>query len=288
MSRATDSNEEAGAGPGLPHAGGVGELVPLDPDHPGFKDPVYRARRNAIATMALQYREGDPLPHVDYTEDEQAVWRTVWEHLAPLHERSACREWKQSSAALALDRTRVPQLAEVNEALKRGAGFRMLPVAGLVSGRMFLGMMGKGTFLATQYVRHHSVPLYTPEPDVVHELVGHAASLFHPGIVKLSRLFGQAAWRVDEGAMKRLEYLYWYTLEFGLVEEEGTRKACGAGLLSSFGELGTFESNAEIRPLDCDEAASIPYDPTRYQKLLFVSPSFGRLVEDVSAWLERQ
>ena len=56
----------------------------------------------------------------------------------------------------------------------------MLPVAGLVSGRMFLGMMGKGVFLSTQYMRHHSVPLYTPEPDVVHELVGHAASLFHP------------------------------------------------------------------------------------------------------------
>ena len=58
----------------------------------------------------------------------------MWEHLAPLHETAACREWKESSAALALDRERVPQLAEVNEALKRGAGFRMLPVAGLVSG----------------------------------------------------------------------------------------------------------------------------------------------------------
>ncbi len=287
MTNAATGKTDSAAG-GLPHAGGSGELVPLDPDHPGFKDPVYRARRNAIARLALEYRDGDPLPNVDYTEDEQAVWRTVWEHLAPLHEKSACREWKESSAALALDRKRVPQLADVNEALKRGAGFRMLPVAGLVSGRMFLGMMGKGVFLATQYVRHHSVPLYTPEPDVVHELVGHAASLFHPGIVKLSRLFGEAAWRVDDATMKRLEYLYWYTLEFGLVEEDGERRAVGAGLLSSFGELGTFEVNAEIRPLDCDEAASIPYDPTSYQKVLFAAPSFERMVEDVSAWLGKQ
>ena len=278
----------AAGDPGLPHAGGAGELVPLDPDHPGFKDPVYRARRNAIAKLALEYREGQPLPDVEYTEDEQAVWRTVWEHLAPLHERFACREWMESSRALALDRTRVPQLAEVNEALKRGAGFRMLPVAGLVQGRTFLGMMGKGVFLSTQYMRHHSVPLYTPEPDVVHELVGHAASLFHPGIVKLSRRFGEAAWRVDDAALKRLEYLYWYTLEFGLVEEGGEPRAVGAGLLSSFGELGSFGENAELRSLDCDEAASIPYDPTRYQELLFVSPSFEKMVEDVSAWLERQ
>jgi len=288
MSEMKRKIEAAGAGDGVPHAGGAEELVPLDPDHPGFKDPVYRARRNAIARLALDYRDGDPLPPVDYTEDEQAVWRTVWEHLAPLHERAACREWKESSAALALDRRRVPQLAVVNEALKRGAGFRMLPVAGLVSGRMFLGMMGKGVFLSTQYMRHHSVPLYTPEPDVVHELVGHAASLFHPGVVRLSRRFGEAAWRVDDAALKRLELVYWYTLEFGLVEEDGARKAYGAGLLSSFGELGTFEENAEIRPLDCDEAAAIPYDPTQYQKLLYVSPSFERMVEDVSAWLERQ
>lgn len=287
-SEVTKKIDAAAADPGVPHAGGVEELVPLDPDHPGFKDEVYRARRNAIARLALEYREGDPLPHAEYTEEEHAVWRTVWAHLSPLHERSACREWKESSAALALDRGRVPQLASVNESLKRGAGFRMLPVAGLVSGRMFLGMMGKGVFLSTQYMRHHSVPLYTPEPDVVHELVGHAASLFHPGIVKLSRRFGEAAWRVDDAALKRLEYLYWYTLEFGLVEEDGVRKAYGAGLLSSFGELADFETHAEIRPLDCDEAASIPYDPTQYQKILFVSPSFGRMVEDVCAWLERQ
>jgi phenylalanine-4-hydroxylase len=285
---ATGKIEASAPGGGPPHAGGADELVPLDPDHPGFKDPVYRARRNAIAKLALQYRDPDPLPHATYTDEEHAVWRTVWDHLAPLHERAACREWKASSAALALDRKRVPQLADVNEALKRGAGFRMLPVAGLVSGRMFLGMMGKGVFLATQYMRHHSVPLYTPEPDVVHELVGHAASLFHPGVVKLSRKFGEAAWRVDDAALKRLELVYWYTLEFGLVEEDGALKAYGAGLLSSFGELGSFEANAEIRPLDCDEASSIPYDPTQYQKVLYASPSFDRMVEDVSAWLETQ
>lgn len=269
----------------LPHAGGAEELVPLDPDHPGFKDPVYRARRNEIARRALEYREGDPLPSVDYTEAEQGVWRTVWEHLAPLHEERACREWLESSRALALPRERVPQLSEVNESLQRGAGFRMLPVAGLVSGRMFLGMMGKGVFLSTQYMRHHTVPLYTPEPDVVHELVGHAASLFHPDVVRLSRLFGEAAWRVDDETMKRLEYAYWYTLEFGVVEEEGVLKTYGAGLLSSFGELGSFATQAELKPLDLEVCSRVPYDPTQYQKVLFVAPSFAKMVEDVSAWL---
>ena len=225
------------------------EIVRLDPEHPGFRDPVYRHRRNEIAKLALSFREGDPLPDVDYTPEEQAVWRTTWERLAPLHEKVACREWLASSQVLGLDRTRVPQLADVNEKLKL-SDFRMLPVAGLISGRGFLSAMAEGVFLATQYMRHHSVPFYTPEPDVVHELVGHAAGLFHPDIVRLSRLFGEAARHADEAGMKRLELIYWYTLEFGLVHEDGELKTYGAGLLSSFGEMERFEREAEIRSLE--------------------------------------
>jgi phenylalanine-4-hydroxylase len=265
---------------------GVGELVPLDPDHPGFRDAVYRARRNEIARLALAYRDGDPLPRVSYTRDEEAVWRAVWEKLAPLHERLAAAPWRESAEALSLDRTHVPQLADVSDTLQAGSGFRMIPVAGLISGRGFLGAMAENIFLATQYVRHHSVPLYTPEPDIVHELVGHAAGLFHPDIVLLSRLFGEAARRAGEATMKRLELAYWYTVEFGVIEEEGELKAWGAGLLSSFGELGDLQRHPNLVPLDLEVASRTPYDPTQYQKTLFVSPSWDRMVADVSGWLK--
>jgi phenylalanine-4-hydroxylase len=261
------------------------EIVRLDPDHPGFKDAVYRARRNDIARLALAYREGDPLPRVDYTPEEQAVWGLTWERLGPLHETYACREWLQSSRVLALDRSRVPDFASVNVTLSR-SGFRMLPVAGLISGRGFLSAMAQGVFLSTQYMRHHSVPFYTPEPDVIHELVGHAASLFHPDIVRLSRLFGEAARGASDEAMKRLELVYWYTLEFGLVEEGGALKTYGAGILSSFGEMGRLTTKAQLRPLDFTAASTLPYDPTQYQPVLFVSPSWDRMVGDVSDWLK--
>jgi phenylalanine-4-hydroxylase len=262
-----------------------GEIVRLDPDHPGFRDPVYRARRNEIARLALSYREGDPLPRVDYTPEEQAVWRTTWQRLGPLHETHACGEWLASSRALSLDRTVVPQLGDLNGRLA-ASGFRMLPVAGLISGRGFLSAMAEGVFLATQYMRHHTVPFYTPEPDVIHELVGHAASLFHPDIVALSRRFGEAARRASEATMKKLELVYWYTLEFGLVREEGALRTYGAGILSSFGEMERMTTEAELRPLDFDDASARPYDPTRYQPVLYVSPSFPEMVRDVSAWLE--
>jgi phenylalanine-4-hydroxylase len=261
------------------------EIVRLDPDHPGFKDPVYRVRRNDIARLALAYREGDPLPRVDYTPEEQAAWALTWERLGPLHETYACREWLESSRVLALDRRRVPDFTGVNVTLSH-SGFRMLPVAGLISGRGFLSAMAQGVFLSTQYMRHHSVPFYTPEPDVIHELVGHAASLFHPDIVRLSRLFGEAARGASDEAMKRLELVYWYTLEFGLVEEGGVLKTYGAGILSSFGEIEGLTTKAQLRPLDFAAASTLPYDPTQYQPVLFVSPSWDRMVGDVSDWLK--
>jgi len=262
-------------------------LVQLDPDHPGFRDRVYRGRRDAIARIAFEYRDGDPVPTVTYTEAEQEVWRTVWENLAPLHERYACGRYLECSRNLKLDRARIPQLADVNGALGRATGFRMRPVAGLVSDRNFLGHLGRSVFLATQYMRHPSRPLYTPEPDVVHELVGHAATFCDPGFARLNRAFGEAATRAAPEQLARIARVYWYTLEFGLCEEGGGVKAYGAGLLSSFGELGRFAEHAELRPLDLELVAATPYDPTDYQKILYVAPDLTRTAEIVSAWLAR-
>ena len=148
-------------------------------------------------------------------------------------------------------------------------------------------------FLSTQYMRHHSRPLYTPEPDVVHELVGHAATFASPEFVALNRAFGRAASGLasgharDDDARRRIDRLYWFTMEFGVVEEAGGAKAVGAGLLSSFGELGRFESGADLVPFDVDEIVETPYDPTSYQARLFVAPSFERLALAVIARLEK-
>jgi phenylalanine-4-hydroxylase len=274
-------------------AAGQEDLVKLDPDHPGFRDPVYLARRNAIARVALEYVVGDPVPRIDYSEEEHAVWRTVWEKLRPLHDRYACREYLDSRNRLALDRHHIPQLADVNAQLEPLTGFRMIPVAGLVSSRVFLAHLGQRMFLSTQYIRHASRPLYTPEPDVVHELVGHACTLCHPILAGLNRTFGEAAPRVSDEDLAALERVYWYTMEFGLVTQPAAgggapqTKAYGAGLLSSFGELERFlaTSDVDIRTFDPDEAASRPYDPTTYQAVLYRVPDFASLARDVRDWL---
>lgn len=278
---------ESGELPSL-HAGGAKELVELDQDHPGFRDASYRARRNAIAAAALAHRTGTPVPDVEYSADEHGVWTTVWGRLAPLHSDLVCAELLEAQSALTLGHDTIPQFGPLNRRLEGATGFRMEPVAGLVAARVFLTYLRQSVFLATQYIRHSSRPFYTPEPDVVHELVGHAASLADPQIANLSRAFGQAAVRATDDEILCLERVYWYTLEFGLALQDGQPKAYGAGLLSSAGELDRIRGEAEIVPLDLDCVAQTPYDPTAYQPRLFVGPSFAETLAEVSVWLKNR
>jgi phenylalanine-4-hydroxylase len=168
------------------------------------------------------------------------------------------------------------------------SGFRLEPVAGLVEPRVFLESLANGVFLCTQYIRHHSTPLYTPEPDVAHEIIGHAVTLASSKLAELNRLFGEAVKRTTSSAeMDQLARVYWFTIEFGVLRENGEVKAYGTGLLSSAGELEEMHK-AELRPLDLERASKHAYDPTHYQSVLFCADSFhdmyGRLREFLKQW----
>jgi phenylalanine-4-hydroxylase len=267
------------------HAGGESDLVTLDPDHPGFRDHIYRERRNEIARIALGYQTGGAVPDAPYVEEEHAVWTSIWDALGPLHQTRVAGEILELQRFLPLSSDRIPQLGALNQQLQMAAGFRMEPVAGLVTARTFMRYLGERVFLSTQYIRHHSRPFYTPEPDVVHELIGHAATLVHPGIAEVNRLLGMAADVANDAEMERVGNVYWYTMEFGLVSEGGSPKAMGAGLLSSVGELEAFESRATLRDWDLDRIASTPFDPTQFQTELFVAPSFTQMLVDLSRWV---
>ena len=261
------------------------KIVQLSPDHPGFRDPAYRARRNRIAQLALSYRPGEEIPEAPYTPEEHQVWRAVWNALESAHRAHACAEYRASVRRLAFAPDRIPQLREVNEKVQAISGFRLEPVAGLVEPRVFLESLASGTFLCTQYIRHHSTPLYTPEPDVVHEIVGHAVTLASTRLAELNRLFGKAVKRTSSlETLNRLSRVYWFTIEFGVLRENGSLKAYGTGLLSSAGELEAMH-NAELLPLDLEAASRHEYDPTHYQPVLFCADSFETMYDSLHGFL---
>src|SRR5437899_7135746 len=210
------------------------DIVQLNPDHPGFRDQEYRRRRNQIAQIATKYHPGDPIPDAPYTAEELQVWSVIWQALKPAHQLHACAEYRECLNKLDFAPDRIPQLREVNEKVKAISGFRLEPVAGLVQPRVFLENLADGVFLCTQYIRHHSTPLYTPEPDVVHEIVGHGVTLASERLAELNRLFGEAVKRATaQDALDRLSRVYWFTIEFGALREGESVKAYGTGLLSS-------------------------------------------------------
>lgn len=260
-------------------------IVQLDPDHPGFRDQEYRARRNQIARIALSYRPGDPIPNAPYSARENEVWGVIWRALMPAHKRYACAEYLRCLTRLHFDPDHIPQLRVVSERIQAISGFRLEPVAGLVQPRVFLENLADGVFLCTQYIRHYSTPLYTPEPDVVHEILGHGVTLASEPLAELNRLFGAAVKRSKSSeALDRLARVYWFTIEFGVLKEEGSIKAYGTGLLSSAGELESMHK-AEWRPFDLDEASRQPYDPTHFQPFLFCAESFEEMYRSLREYL---
>ncbi len=260
--------------------------VALPADHPGVSDEEYLERRARIAEVGRRHRPGEPIPDVHYTSEEDEVWATVSGELAGLHQRFACAEVRRGGERLDLPTDRVPQLREVDARTTALSGFHIRPVPGLVPTREFYGSLAERTFLSTQYIRHHSVPFYTPEPDIVHEIIGHATMLASPRLADLYESAGRASLRAtSDEALDFFSRVFWFTLEFGVVHEDGEVRAYGAGLLSSYGEIQVFR-DAEIRPWDIQAMGTTTYDITQYQPVLFAAESMDAVLADLGTFFD--
>ncbi|HVE57097.1 MAG TPA: phenylalanine 4-monooxygenase [Pyrinomonadaceae bacterium] len=256
-------------------------------DHPGANDLEYRKRRDYIASLAKNFRETGEITDVEYNPREQRVWRYVAEELEELQQKYASPFYLQAKKDLGITTMRIPQLSEMNRRLKELTGFRLAPIEGLVETRGFLSWLSHRVMLCTQYIRHHSQPAYTPEPDIVHESIGHIPMFTNQNFADFSQFIGHGARIATDQQLEELGRLYWFTVEFGMVEHEGEVKAYGAGLLSSFGELEhAFSDQVDRRKFDLEEVINQDYSYSDMQKILYVIPSYAELKEQTRKYIE--
>lgn len=256
-------------------------------DHPGANDPEYRKRRDYIASLAKRFRETGEITDVEYTDEEQGIWQHVAGRLEELHQEHASPFYLRAKRDLGITTERIPQLTEMNRRLKELTGFRLAPIEGLVETRGFLSWLSYRTMLSTQYIRHHSRPDYTPEPDIVHEAIGHIPMFTNRSFADYSQFVGIGAKMATDEQLEELGRLYWFTVEFGLVQDGDAVKAYGAGLLSSYGELEhAFSKEVDRRPFNLEEVINHDYTYSDMQPVLYVIPSYAELKAVTKQYIE--
>ena len=263
----------------------------LEPGHPGLGDEGYIQRRKELFSLCRKHRlENLGPPLIDYTAEETRIWREVSPKLDELHFRYACRIYLNAKRALAITPDEIPQLRHLSDRVRRETNMQLVPAEGALPYRTFYEYIAQRGFPVTQFIRHGSHPEFTPEPDMIHDCLGHVPPLMNQDYAELLTLIGKAAATTRAGeqvlALKRFS---WFSIEFGLIEEAGATKVFGAGILSSTGEIPYSINSPEVtrEPFVTDVVINTDYDPSRMQDHLFIAPSFPFLRHELETLVRR-
>jgi len=263
----------------------------LEPGHPGLGDAEYIQRRKQLFALCRKHRlEHLGPPMIDYNAEETRIWREVSPKLDELHIRHASQIYLAAKRELAITREEIPQLRHLSDRLHRETNLHLVPAEGALPYRTFYQYIGERGFPVTQFIRHGSHPEFTPEPDMIHDCLGHVPPLMSRDYAELLVLIGKAVSTTTRGeqvlALKRFS---WFSIEFGLIEEAGEVKVFGAGILSSTGEIpySLFSPEVARRPFETDVVIRTDYDPSRMQDNLFIAPSFPFLRHELEGLVRR-
>ena len=216
-----------------------------------------------------------------YTEAQHDLWRRLYRRQAALSPRYACEEFSRALAVLDFGAA-IPRFDEVNRKLARATGWELVAVPGLVPDLVFFEHLAHRRFPVTVWLREPEEFDYIVEPDVFHDFFGHVPMLFDPVFADYIQAYGRGGIKAHElGAIEMLSRLYWYTVEFGLIETPAGLRTYGAGILSSGGEISYCIDSADPNRIGFDllRIMQTRYKIDTYQETYFVIRGFGELFD---------
>ncbi|WP_313539098.1 phenylalanine 4-monooxygenase [Sphingomonas sp.] len=218
-----------------------------------------------------------------YTAEEHATWDTLFARQAKLLPGRASSAYLKGLEALRLSESGIPNFEELSERLMKLTGWQVVAVPGLVPDDVFFDHMANRRFVAGNFIRRPDQLDYIQEPDVFHDVFGHVPMLADPVFADYLEAYGRGGMRALElGALKQLGRLYWYTVEFGLVEEAEGLRIYGSGIVSSSAEsVFALESDSPNRiRFDMQRVMRTDYRIDDFQQNYFVIPSFEALLRE--------
>lgn len=225
-----------------------------------------------------------------YTAEDHEVWRTIFDKRMTQLERDGSRVFLRGAEAIAISRDEVPRLSDVNQHLVPMTGWSSHAVPGYIPARCFFAFLAQRQFPTTITVRPKAQMEYLPEPDIIHDVFGHVPLHTDPSFAEFLQIYGQAALTTDDPEhTERLARLFWFTVEFGLIHEDGRLKLYGSGLISSEGEghHALYSPEVERRPFDLEKVCETAFEIHHYQPILYVLDSFEQLADAMNQYARR-
>ena len=263
--------------------------------------PVIDGEEAQRALEAAQRSENLPADQIDiksmmitqhsdkYSEEDHEVWRLIVAKRMKQLPEFASNTYLSGLRAINLKPDRIPELSEVNVRLKELTGWSSHGVPGLIPAKSFFAFLAQRLFPSTISVRPMESLEYLPEPDIVHDVFGHVPLHADPTFADFLQTYGKAALHTnDPYHTERLARLFWFTVEFGLIHEDGRLKLYGSGLISSEGEghHALDSKDVERRPFDMETICNTSFEIDHYQPILYVLEDFQQLRDAMNSYAE--
>jgi phenylalanine-4-hydroxylase len=217
--------------------------------------------------------------YAKYTPDQLALWSEMVQRRMAQLEPCACREYLQGWKALGLEQERIPCYPEISERLYRRTGWRAQPVSGFMPERAFFEMLKEQMFPVTVWLRSRESMDYIPEPDMLHDALGHLPMFAEQSFADAVAEYGRVCHAIEsEEKLERMGRLYWYTFEFGLIRQQGEVRVYGSGVASSQAECtNVLSGGCEICDFSVERVLNTTVKVDEIHKRLFAIRDFSEL-----------